>query len=168
MALDGAVKDGLGESDEIVRAGIVEKMLAVLLQAQEAQASVVKESLAVYAGVNAEQAFQVLAWANATVHQLLRQVFERTLSDREDALRGRNEQPDPLLDLLADVRRRSAVVAKLDLDAQLLQDYLAYGHKAWLDQEDKHAFTVRTLYYLTVLTRAFELSEQPAQKLLLA
>ena len=166
MALDGAVKDGLGESDEIVRAGIVEKMLAVLLQAQEAQASVVKESLAVYAGVNAEQAFQVLAWANATVHQLLRQVFERTLSDREDALRGRNEQPDPLLDLLADVRRRSAVVAKLDLDAQLLQDYLAYGHKAWLDQEDKHAFTVRTLYYLTVLTRAFELSEQPAQKLL--
>ncbi|WP_223511807.1 Tc toxin subunit A [Pseudomonas sp. GL-B-19] len=166
QALDGAVKDGLGESDEVARAAIVEKMLAVLLQAQEAQASVIKESLAVYAGVNAEQAFQVLAWANATVHQLLRQVFERTLSDREDSLRGRNEQPDPLLVLLADVRRRSAVVAKLDLGAQLLQDYLDYGHKAWLDQEDKHAFTVRTLYYLTVLTRAFELSEKPAQKLL--
>ncbi|MDR6925469.1 Tc toxin subunit A [Pseudomonas sp. BE134] len=166
MALDGAVKDGLGDSDEVVRAAIVEKMLAVLLQAYEAQASVVKESLAVYAGVNAEQAFQVLAWANATVHQLLRQVLERTLSEREDSLRGRNEQPDPLLVLLADVRRRSAVVAKLDLGAQLLQDYLDYGHKAWLDQEDKHAFTVRTLYYLTVLTRAFELSEKPAQKLL--
>jgi len=166
QALDGAVKDGLGDSDEVVRAAIVEKMLAVLLQAKETQASVVKESLAVYAGVNAEQAFQVLVWANATVHQLLRQVFERTLSDREDSLRGRNEQPDPLLELLADVRRRSAVVAKLDLNAQLLQDYLAYGHKAWLDQDDKHAFTVRALYYLSVLTRAFELSEKPAQKLL--
>ncbi|MGW8462675.1 Tc toxin subunit A [Pseudomonas sp. CLCA07] len=166
QALERAVKDGLGDSDEVVRAAIVEKMLAVLLQAQEAQASVVKESLAVYAGVNAEQAFQVLAWANATVHQLLRQVLERTLSEREDSLRGRDEQPDPLLVLLADVRRRSAVVAKLDLGAQLLQDYLAYGHKAWLDQEDKHAFTVRTLYYLTVLTRAFELSEKPALRLL--
>ncbi|WP_367372702.1 Tc toxin subunit A [Pseudomonas lini] len=166
QALDGAVKDGLGDSDEVTRAAIVEKMLAVLLQAQEAQASVVKESLAVYAGVNAEQAFQVLAWVNATVHQLLRQVFERTLSDRENSLRGRYEQPDPLLVLLADVRRRSAVVVKLDLGAQLLQDYLAYGHKAWLNQDDKHAFTVRTLYYLTVLTRAFELSEKPAQKLL--
>ncbi|VVO78480.1 Tc toxin subunit A [Pseudomonas fluorescens] len=166
QALDGAVKDGLGGSDEVARAAIVEKMLAVLLQTHEAQASVVKESLAVYAGVNAEQAFQVLAWANATVHQLLRQVLERTLSEREDSLRGRDEQPDPLLVLLADVRRRSAVVAKLDLGAQLLQDYLSYGHKAWLDQEDKHAFTVRTLYYLTVLTRAFELSDKPAQKLL--
>jgi hypothetical protein len=166
QALDGAVRDGLGDNDEVARAAIVEKMLAVLLQAQEAQASVVKESLAVYAGVNAEQALQVLTWANATVHQLLRQVFERTLPDPEDSLRGRNEQPDPLLVLLADVRRRSAVVAKLDLDTRLLQDYLNYGHKAWLGQDDKHAFTVRTLYYLTVLTRAFELSEKPAQKLL--
>lgn len=164
--LDDAVKDGLGENSETLRAVIVEKMLVVLLQAQEAQASAVKECLAVYSGVNAEQAIHVLAWANATVSQLLRQVLERSVPDAAAPVRGRNEQLDPLLALLADVRRRSAVVAKLDLSATLLQDYLNYGHKAWLGQADKHAFTVRTLYYLTSLTRAFEMSEQPAQKLL--
>jgi hypothetical protein len=165
-ALDGAVRDGLGESNETVLAAIVEKMLTVLIQARDAQVSVVKECLAVYAGVDAEQALQVLAWANATVYQLLRQVLERTRSDHEESMRGRNEQPDPLLALLADVRRRSTVVTKLELGAELLQDYLDYGHKAWLGQDDKHAFTVRTLYYLTSLTRAFELGKQPAQKLL--
>ncbi|MGE8188921.1 Tc toxin subunit A [Pseudomonas sp. NPDC086278] len=165
-ALDNAVKDGLGEGDESVRAVIVEKMLTVLLQAREAQASVVKECLAVYAGVTAEQAIQVLTWADATVHRLLRQVLEHAPSGFEDSLGGRSEQPDPLLALLADVRRRSAVVAKLELSAELLQDYLNGGHEAWLGQDDKHAFTVRTLYYLTSLTRAFELGKQPAQKLL--
>jgi len=166
VALDQAVKDGLGESNASVRAVIVEKMLTVLLQARETQVSVVKECLAVYAGVNAEQALLVLAWANATVYWLLRQVLERTGLDLDESVRGRNEQSDPLLTLLADVRRRSAVVTKLELGAELLQDYLDYGHRAWLNQDDKHAFTVSTLYYLTSLTRAFELSEQPAQKLL--
>ncbi|WP_223490705.1 Tc toxin subunit A [Pseudomonas sp. A-RE-19] len=166
VALDGAVRGGLGDIDETVRAAIVEKMLGVLLQARIAQVSVVKECLAVYAGVDAEQVLQVLFWADATVHRLLRQVLERVFSDLEESVRGRNEQPDPLLALLADIRRRSTVVAKLDLSAELLQDYLDYGHKAWLDQDDKHAFTVSTLYYLTSLTRAFELSEQPAQELL--
>ena len=164
--LDQAVRDGLGEKYEAERPAIVEKMLTVLLQARDAQVSMVKECLAVYAGVDAEQAFQVLVWANATVYQLLRQVLERVLPDLDEPVRGRNEQPDPLLELLANVRRCSAVVVKLELDAKLLQDYLAYGHKAWLDQDDRHAFTVRTLYCLTSLTRAFELSKQPAQKLL--
>ncbi|KAB0508429.1 Tc toxin subunit A [Pseudomonas lini] len=164
--LDRAVKDGLGDIDATLRAAIVEQMLGVLLQVREAQVSVVKECLAVYAGVDAEQAIRVLNWANATVHLLLRQVLERTGLTADESVRGRNEQPDPLLMLLADVRRRSAVVVKLGLSAVLLQDYLDYGHKAWLDQDDKHAFTVRTLYYLSTLTRAFELSEQPSQKLL--
>lgn len=164
--LDTAVRDGLGEQYDLERPAIVEKMLTVLLQARDAQVSVVKECLAVYTGVNAEQAIRVLFWADATVYRLLRQVLERTVSDHEESMRGRNEQPDPLLTLLADVRRRSAVVAKLQLGAELLQAYLDYGHKAWLDQDDRHAFTVHTLYYLTSLTRAFELSAQPPQNLL--
>jgi hypothetical protein len=164
--LDRAVKNGLGDIDATLRAAIVEQMLGVLLLAREAQVSVVKECLAVYAGVDAEQAIRVLNWANATAHLLLRQVLEGTGLTADESVRRRNEQPDPLLMLLADVKRRSAVVAKLGLSAVLLQDYLDYGHKAWLDQDDKHAFTVRTLYYLSTLTRAFELSEQPAQKLL--
>jgi hypothetical protein len=164
--IEAAVKDGLGEMDDTVRSAIVEKMLGVLMQAREAQVSVAKECLAVYAGVDAEQAIRVLAWANATIYSLLRQVWDRTDVGSEEPGRRRIEGVDPLLTLLADVRRRSAVVTQLNLSAVLLQDYLDYGHKAWIDQDDKHLFTVTTLYYLTALTRAFELSEQPAQKLL--
>lgn len=163
---DQAVRDGLGESNASVRAVIVEKMLTVLLQVREAQASVVKECLVVHTGLNAEQALLVLAWANATVYRLLRQVLEHTGLGLDESVRGRNEQPDPLLALLADVRRRSAVVLELGLGAELLRDYLDYGHKAWMDLDDKHAFTVKTLYYLTTLTRAFGMSAQPPQKLL--
>jgi len=164
--LDTAVRAGLGEHYDLERPAIVEKMLAVLLQARDAQVSVAKECLAVYTGVGAEQALMVLMWANATVYRLLRQILERDFANTDSAAHGRNEQPDPLLALLADVRRRSAVVAKLELTAELLRDFLDYGHKAWLDQDDRHAFTVRTLYCLTSLHHAFALSEQPAQKLL--
>lgn len=163
---DIAVKDGLGDIDATLRLAIVEKMLTVLLQAREAQESVVKECLAVYTSLDAEQAIQVLNWANSTVYYLLQQVLQRADLEADASMRGRNEASDPLLTLLAEVRRRSGVVAKLGLSAGLLRDYLEYGHKAWLGQDDKYAFTVKTLYYLTALTRAFELSEQPAQKLL--
>lgn len=164
--LNNAVRDGLGALDPDLHSAIVERMLGVLLQSRDAQASVVKESLAVYAGVDAEQALRVLIWANGTVFQLLRQLIERTGLVGDDSVRGRNETPDPLFSLLADIKRRSAVVARFGLSATLLQEYLDYGHKAWLDQDDKHAFSLRTLYYLSTLARAFELSEQPAQKLL--
>ena len=164
--LEHAVEVGLGEQYELERPAIVERMLAVVLEARDAQVSVVKECLAVYTGIGAEQGLEVLAWANSTVSQLLRQVLERDLSSLESLVKGRNALTDPLLALLADVRRRSAVVAKLELGADVLRDYLDYGHKAWLDQDDKHAFTVRTLYYLSTLNRAFELSDQPAQTLL--
>ncbi|MHC8388060.1 Tc toxin subunit A [Pseudomonas sp. MDT2-39-1] len=164
--IEKAVKDGLGDIETTLRATIVEQMFGVLVQARDAQVSVAKECLAVYAGVDAEQAIRVLEWANAPIYQLLRLVVEHTGTASEEPARGRNEQPDPLLTLLADVRRRSVVVAKLNLSAVLLKDYLDYGYRAWIGQEDKYAFSVTTLYYLTVLTRAFELSEQPAQKLL--
>ncbi|MGL6246783.1 Tc toxin subunit A [Pseudomonas sp.] len=164
--IEKVVKDGLGDIEATVRANIVQQMYGVLMQARGAQLSVAKESLAVYAGIDAEQAVQVLAWANASIYQLLRLVFDRVGTGPDEPARRRNEQSDPLLTLMADVRRRSAVVAKLNLSAVLLQDYLDYGHKAWIGQDNKHAFSMATLYYLTALTRAFELSEQPAQKLL--
>jgi len=166
QVLNQAVEDGLGAPYDPERPAIVENMLAVLLQARDAQASVVKEGLAVYLGGNAEQALNVLAWAGATVYQLLAWVLERARADLDGSSSGRDEEPGPLLTLLADVRRRGAVVATLELSVELLQDYLAYGYKAWLGEDDKHAFSLRTLYYLTTLTHAFELGEQPAGELL--
>ncbi|MFJ2711786.1 Tc toxin subunit A [Pseudomonas sp. NPDC087346] len=163
--LDQAVKDGIGENDAVVRSVIVERMLTVLLQAREAQVSVVRECLAVYTGLDAERGLRVLTWSRSTVDQLLVLVLERGERDMQDGVRE-SGQPDFLLSLLADVRRRSAVVSKLDLSALLLDDFLQYGHTAWMDQDDRHLLSMTTLYYLTSLTRAFELSEQPAEKLL--
>lgn len=163
--LDTAVREGLGEDDEALRAPVIEKMLAVLLQVRAGQVSVVKESLAVYAGVTSELAIPVLTWANGTVYSVLKQALERA----NDTANGRwraGENDDRFLALLADVRRRSAVVLKLDLSVELLEDYLAYGHLDWFDGLDKHAFSLPILYYLTVLTRAFGLSEQPPTQLL--
>lgn len=163
--LDNAVRDGLKESDEAVRAPIVESMLAVLLQFRDAQVSVAKECLAVYSQLDAERALQVLFWVKGTVYQLLRQVLERREQNLGDPA-TKPQQSDPLLKLLAELQRRSALVAKLDLSASVLEDYLYYGHLGWLGQADKHVLTLKTLYGLTVLTKAFESSEQPQSKLL--
>lgn len=167
LRLEIAVKDGLGDGDAVEQAAIVEKMLAVLLQARGMQASVVKESVAVYAGLESGLVPAVLEWSNLSVHQLLRQVLDRTKGLETATLHQPPEDDaDPLLILLADLRRRSAVVVELELSADLLRDYLDYGYKAWLGQEDKYAFTLSTLYYLTVLTRAFAMSDQAQSRLL--
>ncbi|RON09550.1 virulence plasmid 28 protein [Pseudomonas brassicacearum] len=166
--LDLAVRAGIGEGDAASRAQIVEKMLDVLLQARAGQVSVVRECLAVHAQLRSELVVWVLAWAQGTVYQVLRQAIERTTEGDEVAAYRRREEDegDPFLVLLADVRRRSAVVMKLDLSAALLEDYLTYGYRVWLKREDKHEFTLSTLYYLTVLTRAFKLGDQPPAALL--
>ncbi|MFJ2282332.1 Tc toxin subunit A [Pseudomonas sp. NPDC087803] len=166
---DQAIREGLGENDASVRGILVERMLGVLLQAREAQVSVARECLAVYTGLDIERGLQMLIWAQSTVYQLLSSVQQRAERDALEALRPAaraSEQPDPLLSLLADIRRRSTVASKLDLTAVLLEDFLQYGHKAWMAQDDRHLLSIRTLYYLASLNRAFELSEQPAGKLL--
>ncbi|MHC8383295.1 Tc toxin subunit A [Pseudomonas sp. LB3P14] len=164
--LDLAVRDGLPDMDGTSRAAIVEKMLGVLLQARDAQISVAKEALAVYTSLDGERALWVLAWTDTSVYQLLCSMFEGTSPDTATVRRAHGVEPDPLLQVLADVQRRSAVVKTLELSADLLQDFLEYGYKAWLDQVSPYTFSMGTLYYLTTLTRAFGMSEQPAQVLL--
>lgn len=84
--------------------------------------------------------------------------------------RTRDRAASASFDLLAEIRRRSEVVSTLGLSAALLQEYLDSGYTDWLVQADKHTLTVRTLYYLTTLTRAFALasaaSGQSPKKLL--
>lgn len=166
LRLGSAVDEGLPIIDPALRDTIVEKMLSVLFKAQQSQASVVKESLAVYAGVDAEQALAVLQWADSGVYALLWQVMDINGQLSDGVARRNLLEQDPLLTLLADLRRRSAVVAKLELSAVVLSEYLDYGHHAWFGQTDKHAFSMSTLYYLTVVGRAFGLSEKPQQALL--
>lgn len=164
--LDKAVKEGLDEDDATVRKPIVETMLTVVLQARDAQVSVVRESLAVYAGVDAERALQVLRWAKSTPYELLTRIVDHMGEDLLLSGRARNVPLDPLFTLLADVRRRSAVVIELDMSIEELTDLLDYGLSFWWEQDDPHAFNVATLYYLTALNHAFEISKRPHTELL--
>ncbi|WP_085697201.1 Tc toxin subunit A [Pseudomonas sp. B26(2017)] len=166
LRLDRAVQDGLPVMAPELRAAIVEKMLGVLLQAREAQVSLAKEALAVLTSLDSELVIGVLTWADTTVYRLLREVSERVAQNPQNVRSERLVELDPLLKALANVQRLSAVVTALGLSAAVLQEYLDYGHRAWLGQSSKHEFSMSTLYYLTALTRAFEMSEQPAQELL--
>lgn len=164
--LDEAVRDGLGEDDVTVRAPIVEIMLTVVLQARDAQLSVVRECLAVYTGLDAERAMWVLSWAKSTVYELLARIVDHIAEDVVLTRTLRDEPLDPLFTLLADVRRRGAVVVELDLSPETLSELLDYGINDWWEQDDPYAFNVATLYYLTVLTHAFEISRRPHAELL--
>jgi hypothetical protein len=168
QALDSAVRNGIGDIDLALRAQIVEKMLAVLLQVRAGQVSVVKECMAIHAGLSPERVPAVLDWANLTIYQLLFYVQELMPLDTGDngEVWKQASVGDAFLAQLAEVRRRSAVVVKLELSLELLEDYLSYGYSAWLGQTDKHTFNLRTLYYLTVLVGAFDLSQQKPGKLL--
>lgn len=166
LRLDRAVQDGLPAMAAELRAAIVERMLGVLLQAREAQVSVAREALAVLTGLDPELSMVVLAWADASVYRLLRAITERGAQSPQSVRSERFVEGDPLLRMLANVQRLSEVTTTLGLSVAVLQEYLAYGHRAWLGQSSKHEFSMSTLYYLTALTRAFEMSEQPAQVLL--
>jgi hypothetical protein len=164
--LDKGVRDALDEQDPDVRQRIVEQMLPVVVQARDAQVSVVSQCLAVYLGLDAERALLILRWANSSVYPLLEQILAYDTPPAELPQPTRIDEIDPVFILLADVRRRSAVTQRLQLSVTLLDDYLRYGYQAWMGQANHHEFSVSTLYYLTVLTHAFELSEQPAEALL--
>lgn len=157
--LDKAATEGLPAMDDMARSVIVEKMLAVLLQFRDAQRSVAREALAVFTSLDPERALWLLTWADTSVHTFLSQIDERIGLPAEGAA-------EPLLNMLANVQRLGSVVLRLDLSGAVLRDYLDYGYNAWLGQENRHAFSMSTLYSLSMLPRAFELSEQQPQELL--
>ena len=164
--LDEAVREGLGEGDVSARTAIVEVMLTVVLQARDAQLSVVRESLSVYTGLDAERALRVLSWAKSTVYELLARIVDHVADDMVFSRFERAVPLDPLFTLLAEVRRRSAVVNELDLSTETLGDLLDYGINSWWALKDPHALNVATLYYLTVLTHAFDIGHRPHTELL--
>ncbi|WP_192562202.1 Tc toxin subunit A [Pseudomonas gozinkensis] len=164
--LGNAVKDGLPAMDDPARAAIVEKMLLVLLQARDAQVSVVREALAVLTGLESELVLQVLFWADASVYQLLSKISGRLGNAPQNVRQARNIESDPLLKILANVQRLGSVVKTLGLSADVLREFLDYGSEAWLGQNNKYEFSISTLYYLATLTRAFDMSDQSPKVLL--
>lgn len=160
-----AIRTALGDLPPAELETTLAIMLTVFNQASEAQSSIVQETLAVYANIEAEQVLSTLNWAGATVFGLLRQIKDLPMTEAEQLRRARTESPPELLGLLAQVRRFSEIVTQLGLSASLLEDYLAYGSQAWIGHPPED-FSLSTLYYLTVMTQAIAISEQPEQDLL--
>lgn len=163
-----AVTAGLGERYAAERDAIVEIMLGVLLRAKAAQLSVVKECLAVHTGLASEQVIPVLTWASGQVDRFLRQVLARPRPELEIDMgrTGRVYEGDAFLLQLAQVRRRSEIVLKLQLSVEVLLDYLDYGNREWITQSEPLAVSFNTFYYLATLAHAFTLSERPQAQLL--
>lgn len=161
-----SVTEGLGESYEPMYETIVENMLNVLLRVKSAQLSVVKECLAVYTRLASDQVIPVLMWAQGRVETFLQQVLARPVQNTETGTLQGVLEGDSFLLQLAEILRRSEIVLKLELSAEVLQDFLDYGNKKWITQSDPMAVTLSTFYYLAVLSRAFRMSEQPQSRLL--
>jgi hypothetical protein len=166
--IDRAVRAVSGEEEEAVIITIVGKILAVLLRSRAGQYSVVQESLAVYAQLDAERVLPVLTWSGGNVHDVLAQVLERA-PITEVATTGRRDSNlpgDPFLGMLADFVRRSAVALTLELSPGFLELYLKVGYDKWVGLQQAQTFDLTTLYYLTVYRRAVKLTGKPEAQLL--
>ncbi len=147
--------------------GLVELILAVVLRCRASQNSMVQEGLSAYSGLKPDLVLQVLGWSGANVHFVLAQVLAlpEALKDSGTVLRREDPPSDPVLQVLAEFSRRSAVVARLELSSEFLTHFIATGYRQWFGLNSVDAFGLSTLYYLTVYKRALGLSDQPETRL---
>ncbi|CAI8699636.1 Virulence plasmid 28 protein [Pseudomonas sp. IT-347P] len=164
--IEWAVDNALGSMEEDLRAAIINALLKVLLDARDAQVSLVKETLAVYAGVGVDLAIPVLNWAQSTVYDLLRQVCDLVEPEDEPSQRRRPAHSEKDARRLPEIRRLAEVTAALGISAAALQAFLDYGREAWLERPDEEEFSVHTLYGLMTLTQVIGASAQAEQEVL--
>ncbi|MDD0970773.1 MULTISPECIES: Tc toxin subunit A [Pseudomonas] len=147
--------------------GLVELILAVVLRCRASQNSMVQEGLAAYSGLNPDLVLQVLGWSGANVHFVLAQVLAlpEAFTDSGTVLRREDPPSDPVLQVMAEFSRRSAVVARLELGREFLNHFIATGYRQWFGLNSVDAFDLSTLYYLTVYKRALGMSDQPETRL---
>lgn len=147
--------------------GLVELIVAVVLRCRASQNSLVQEGLAAYSGLRPDLVLQVLGWSGANVHFVLAQVLAlpEALKDSGTVLRREDPPSDPVLQVLAEFSRRSAVVARLELSSEFLTHFIATGYHQWFGLNSVEAFDLPALYYLTVYKRALGMSDQPETRL---
>lgn len=147
--------------------GLVALILAVVLRCRASQNSMVQEGLAAYSGLKPDLVLQVLGWSGANVHFVLAQVLGLPEASKDSATVLRREDPssDPVLQVLAEFSRRSAVVARLELSGEFLTHFIATGYREWFGLHSVDAFDLSALYYLTVYKRALGMSDQPETRL---
>jgi hypothetical protein len=168
VVIDRVVQAAIGGIDDDARRVIVEKILAVVLRTEAGQRNVVQVSLGTYVGLASEQVLPVLTWSGSTVYAVLVEVLARLPADADSASpRQAAEVPgDPFLSVLAEFSRRSNVATMLQLSAGFLTHFIQNGYERWFALETVQAFSISTLYDLTVYKRAVTMTGQPEEKLL--
>ncbi|MFP0193804.1 Tc toxin subunit A [Pseudomonas sp. PHC1] len=148
-------------------AGLVELILAVVLRCRASQNSMVQEGLAAYSGLKPDLVLQVLGWSGTNVHFVLATVLALPEASRDSATVLRREElpSDPVLQVLAEFSRRSAVVAKLELSREFLTYFIATGYHQAFGLHSVDVFDLSMLYYLTAYKRALGMSDQPETRL---
>ncbi|ALI00396.1 virulence plasmid 28 protein [Pseudomonas sp. FW306-02-F02-AA] len=140
-------------------------ILALLLQARDAQHAVVQESLSVYLSLSQDLVLPLLKWVNRGGAYLLLMETARAL----DAVTSGTEKVnvgDDVLSLLAHLVRRAEVIQKLALSSAMLVILTTGENWKWFGFKHPEELTLSTLYYLTLFQRMVTHTGQPAEKLL--
>lgn len=132
-------------------------ILAVLLRARMAQRAVVQESLSTHLVLAPDLMLLVLAWADGSVYQILKETMQ--VSEQDGVGKA-------ALALLVELTRRSSIVQKLALSSAMLTAFISDENWKWLGLNQMSELSLRTVYYLTIFSRAVKLARQPAEKLL--
>ncbi|MBV6825218.1 Tc toxin subunit A [Pseudomonas sp. PD9R] len=144
---------------------VCEVILALLLQARDAQSAVVQESLSVYLSLSQDLVLPLLKWVNkGGVYLLLLETtraLEAVTSGSDKVNVG-----DDVLNLLAHLVRRADVVQKLGLSSAMLVALTTRQNWQWLGLRHPEELSLSSLYYLTLFQRMVSYTGQPAEKLL--
>ncbi len=142
-----------------------EVILALLLQARNAQLAVVKESLSVFLNIPQDLVLPLLKWVDIQgVYLLLTEptrALEAVISGKDKVNIG-----DNVLSLLAQLTRRAEIVQTLSLSPAMLAALTTQQRWRWLGLSQVANITVSTLYYLTLFQQVVTHTGQPAEKML--
>ncbi|TVT79433.1 Tc toxin subunit A [Pseudomonas sp. H3(2019)] len=140
-------------------------ILALLLQARDAQNAVIQESLSVYLNLSQDLVLPLLKWVNKGGVYLLLLETTRAL---EAVTSGTDKinVGDEVLNLLAHLLRRADVVQQLGLSSAMLVALTTRQNWQWLGLKHPETLTLSSLYYLTLFQRMVTHTGQPAEQLL--
>ncbi len=140
-------------------------ILALVLQARDAQSAVIQERLSVYLSLSQDLVLPLLKWVNRGGVYLLLRETARALGEVTSGADKVNVG-DKVLNLLGHLEQRAEVIQKFSLSSAMLlaltdgQNWQRFGLK------QAETLTLNTLYQLAIFQDVVTHTGQPAEKLL--
>ncbi|KAA0974852.1 Ig-like domain-containing protein [Pseudomonas sp. ANT_H12B] len=154
-------------NDDEARDHARKTLLSVLLRIRAEQHAVVHEALAVYLDLRADCVPGVLFWSQGDAYTLLERALAQELGSVKVKWTAPEPEPvNPFLKMLIELERRSRIVTRLGLSAEMLNTLLAQEQFEWFSLESRYEISIKTLYYLVFYTRLLLLARQPEAKVL--